>query len=93
MSQYFEKQDNILTLYKFMTEPVFNMAERKDSLDIMFQMNMHELLKHPVMIEVLNLVYEGKYSVSSSALNMSQTFYCVTEMQTMSLKNINGRLI
>ena len=28
-------------------------------------------LKHPVVVEVLNLVFEGKYSVSSTALSMS----------------------
>ena len=35
------------------------MTERKDSLDIMLEMNMDKLLKHPVIVEVLNLVYEG----------------------------------
>lgn len=74
LSNYFEKQNNILVLYKFMSEPILHMTERKDSLDIMYEMNMQELLKHPVVVEVLNLVFEGKYSVSSSALSMSQTF-------------------
>jgi hypothetical protein len=68
---YFDKQNNILVLYKLMSEPILHMTERKDSLDIMFEMNMQELLKNPVVVEVLNLVYEGKYSVSSSALSMS----------------------
>ena len=54
-----------------MTEPIFHMTDRKDSLDIMLEMNMESLLKHPVIVEVLNLVYEGKYSVDSSALNLS----------------------
>ena len=71
MSNYFEKQNNILVLFKFMIEPILHMSERKDSLDIMYEMNMQELLKHPVVIEVLNLVYEGKFSVSQSALSMS----------------------
>jgi|TARA_B110000305_G_C19149256_1_gene497258 hypothetical protein len=71
LSNYFEKQNNILVLYKFMSEPILHMTERKDSLDIMYEMNMQELLKHPVVVEVLNLVFEGKYSVSSSALSMS----------------------
>ena len=47
------------------------MTEKKDCFDIMLEMNMQELLKHPVVIEVLNLVYEGKYSISSTALSMS----------------------
>jgi hypothetical protein len=68
---YFDKQNNILVLYKLMSEPILHMTESKDSLDIMFEMNMQELLKNPVVVEVLNLVYEGKYSVNSSALSMS----------------------
>ena len=47
------------------------MTERKDSLDIMLEMNMEKLLKNPVIVEVLNLVHEGKYSVDSSAVNLS----------------------
>ena len=47
------------------------MIERKDSLDIMYEMNMQRLLQHPVVVEVLNLVFEGKYSVSTSSLSMS----------------------
>ena len=50
------------------------MTERKDSLDIMLEMNMETLLKNPVIVEVLNLVNEGKYSVDSSAMSLSQTF-------------------
>lgn len=76
-----------------MREPIFHMTERKDSLDIMLEMNMENLLKNPVIIEVLNLVYEGKYSVDSSALNLSQTFQCLFLMETNDLKRINDRLI
>ena len=69
------------------------MTERKDSLDIMYEMNMQRLLQHPVVVEVLNLIYEGKYSVSSSSLSMSKTFECALEMDMMSLKSINERII
>lgn len=93
MKRYFELQNNILTLHKFMSEPIFHMSERKDCLDIMLEMNMKELLKHPIVIEVLNLVYEGKYSVSNSSLSMSQSFQCLLEMETFSIKNISNRLI
>ena len=41
---YFEKQNNILTIYKLMLEPILHMSERKDSLDVMYEMNMQELL-------------------------------------------------
>jgi hypothetical protein len=37
---FFERQNNILVLYKFMSEPILHMTERKDSLDIMYEMNM-----------------------------------------------------
>lgn len=90
---YFEKQNNILVLYKLMSEPILHSTEKKDSLDIMYEMNMQELLRDPVVVEVLNLVYEGKFSVSSSALSMSQTFYCLLEMDTADQKSINDRLI
>lgn len=76
-----------------MQEPILHMSERKDSLDVMYEMNMQSLLQHPVVVEVLNLVYEGKYSVSSSSLSMSLTFQCMLEMDSMSLKSINERLI
>jgi len=48
-----------------MSEPILHMTERKDSLDIMYEMSMQSLLQHPAIVEVLNLVYEGKYSISS----------------------------
>ena len=69
------------------------MTERKDSLDIMLEMNMESLLKHPVIVEVLNLVYEGKYSVDQSALNLSTTFSTFFGMEINSLKSLNDRLI
>jgi len=93
IQSYLQRQQHISMLYKFMREPIFHMTERKDSLDIMLEMNMESLLKHPVIVEVLNLVYEGKYSVDSSALNLSQTFQSFFLMQTTDLKSINDRLI
>jgi len=89
---YFKQQNNILILYRFMSEPILHMTERKDSLDIMYEMNMQELLQHPVVVEVLNLVYEGKYSVSSSALSMNMTFNALLEMDTNNLKCVITRL-
>jgi len=88
LQKYLEKQLNILTHLKFMSEPILHMTERKDSLDIMQEMNMQELLKHPVVVEVLNLVYEGKYSVSSNALNMSTTFQCLMEDKALDHKSM-----
>mmetsp|Transcript_11812 Transcript_11812/g.18170 ORF Transcript_11812/g.18170 Transcript_11812/m.18170 type:complete len:221 (+) Transcript_11812:4946-5608(+) len=93
LSQYLERQHHISQLYKFMTESIFHMTERKDSLDIMLEMNMETLLKHPVIVEVLNLAYEGKYSADSSALALSQTFVSFFNMDTTDLKSINERLL
>jgi len=76
-----------------MREPIYHMQERKDSLDIMLEMKMETLLQHPVIVEVLNLVYEGKFSVDSSAMSLSQTFTSFFLMETYDLKSINERLI
>jgi len=70
-----------------------HMTERKDSLDIMQEMNMQELLHNPVVVEVLNFVAEGKYSVSSSALSMVSSFNCLLDMDMMSQKSVMERLI
>lgn len=93
IQKYFEKQNNIQVLMKYMSEPILHMTEKKDCLDIMLEMDMQELLKHPVVIEVLNLVYEGKYSISSTALSMSQTVQAMLAMDVWSGKSINERLI
>ena len=76
-----------------MTESIFHMTERKDSLDIMLEMNMENLLKHPVIVEVLNLAYEGKYSADGSALSLSQTFSSFFMMEISELKSIHERLM
>ena len=76
-----------------MREPIFHMTEKKDSLDIMLEMNMEKLLKHPVIVEVLNLVYEGQYSFDSSVMSLSQTFLAFFQMEVADYKSINERLI
>ena len=75
-----------------MLEPIFHMTERKDSLDIMFEMKMESLLKHPVVVEVLIFVYGGIYSVDFNLTNISPTFNCFFEMEASNLKSINDRL-
>jgi hypothetical protein len=90
---YFDKQNNILVLYNYMREPILHMTERKDSMDIMYEMDMKSLLLHPVIIEVLNLVYEGKFSISSSAISMSTTFMCLLQMEVAGNKLINNKLL
>jgi hypothetical protein len=76
-----------------MMEPIIHMTEKKDSLDIMLEMDMQELTKHPVVIEVLNLCYEGKYSISSTAMSMSQTVQAMFTQEIWNPKSINDRLM
>jgi len=68
LSKYLKKQHHIAQLYKLIREPIFHMTEAKDSLDLMLEMGMNELLNNPVIIEVMNLVNEGQYSVDVSLL-------------------------
>lgn len=74
LEKYFTRLTHISHLYNLMCEPVLHMSLRMDSLDIMLEMQMDKLLKNPVVVEVLNLVYEGQYSYESSALYLSETF-------------------
>ena len=76
-----------------MTEPIFHLREKKDSLDIMLEMRMFKLLEHTLIIEVLNLVYEGAYSVDRSTLSLSETFECLFQMETFDIKSINKRIL
>jgi hypothetical protein len=54
-----------------MTEPIICLKLRKDSLDIMLEMELFELLGHPIVVEVLNLVNQGQYSIDSSTISLS----------------------
>ena len=54
---YLERQNHIAQLYKMMREPILDMNESMDSVDIMYRMNMDKLLKHPVIFEIINLMY------------------------------------
>lgn len=58
------------------------MTDHKDSLDIMNEMGMQELLKHPVVVEVINLVYESQYSISHSPLSLASTVESFTDDKT-----------
>ena len=76
-----------------MTEPIFSLNECQDSLDIMLEMEMYDLLKHPIVIEVLNLVNDGKYSIDSSLLSMSQTLDCLNSTKICSHNSVFDRII
>jgi len=93
ITQFLKRQSHIAQLSKLMQEPIFHMTEKKDSLDLMLEMKMDTLLKHPVIVEVLNLVYEGQYSCDSSALNLSLTFQSFFKMEAIDLKSITQGLV
>jgi len=59
LDKYLRKQHHIAMLFKLIREPIFHMTEIKDSLDLMLEMSMNDLLNNPVIIEVMNLVNEG----------------------------------
>jgi len=93
LQKYLAKQHHIAQLYRLIREPVFHMTEVKDSLDLMYEMNLSVLLNHPVIIEVINLVNEGQYSVDIQVIDLSQTFQCLLQTESMSNKSIFERLI
>ena len=84
---------DILVLLKMITEPCLSITEHKDSLDIMNEMGMQELLKHPVVVEVINLVYESQYSVTHSPLALSASIESFLDDKTFDNKSIAGKLI
>jgi len=58
----------------------------------MLEMKMERLLKHPVIVEVLNLIYEGKYSSDGDPLNLSQTLASFFQVSTFDTKSFFDRL-
>ena len=40
-------------------------------MDLMLLMNMEKIIQHKVVEEVLNLVFDGKYSIDSTLLDLS----------------------
>jgi len=80
-------------LEKMLREPILELGGEKDSFDLMQEMNMNSLLSHPVIIEVLNLVYEGQYSIKSPSLHLIQTFYFMFETDVFEPKGLFSRLV
>jgi len=61
-----------------MREPVLNPIERRDSMDLMLLFGMNRIIQHKVVEEVLNLVFDGKYSIDSSMLDISSLWVFIT---------------
>mmetsp|Transcript_22642 Transcript_22642/g.34931 ORF Transcript_22642/g.34931 Transcript_22642/m.34931 type:complete len:204 (-) Transcript_22642:2219-2830(-) len=93
MDDYLERNHHISQLYKLMTEPILHLTDHKDSLDIMLEMKMEHLLKHPVIVEVLNLTYEGKYSSDSDVLSLSATIATFFHVETLDSKSFVERFM
>jgi len=87
---YFNNQTNILWLRKLMSEPILSTGSQKDCLDLMYEMSLKELLQHPIVIDVVNLTYQGEYSIEKSLLAMSKTFECSVDIPTTKLQSITG---
>jgi len=71
LDNYFNAQGNISHLYRLLREPILHAKEQRDSMDMMFDMNVDDLIQHKVVEEVLNLVYDGKFSIDTSPLYLS----------------------
>lgn len=67
-----------------MREPVLNPIERRDSMDLMLLFDMDRIIQHKVVEEVLNLVFDGKYSIDSSMLDISSLWVFITQIDTFS---------
>ena len=92
LSLFLENQANVQQLSKLMREPILAWDESKDSLDIILEMNMDKILDHPVLIEILNLIYEGVFTVDSNYLELSQTFSSLFYMRAFEMKSIFAKL-
>jgi len=59
LKKYLTLSTNIRQLHSFMLEPIMSLDNLQDSLDLMLEMKMTNVLNHNAVVEVLNLVYEG----------------------------------
>ena len=77
-----------------MTEPILDVGNSStDSLDMMLEMNVQELLQHPIVIEVHTLINEGRFSVTTSPFSISESFSALLDMETISLRSVTGRMM
>ncbi len=89
---FLESFRNVAQRHRLMREPILSRGTSIDSLDAMLEMNLESILEHPIVVEVLNLVYEGQYSIDSSSLSLSTTFFTFSSMDSFDYKSILKRL-
>ena len=73
LEKYLKIQSHIAQVYKLVREQILHTTERKDCLDYILEMKIERLMNNPIIIEVLNLVYEGQYSVDCSITSLSMS--------------------
>ena len=62
-------------------------------MDMMFDMNIDDLIQHKVVEEVLNLVYDGKFSIDTNTLYLSSLWNTIEQMPTFAPKSVFKRLV
>ena len=60
---------------------------------MLLEMKLLDLLNHPIVVEVLNLVCEGQYTIDGSTFTLSQTLNSVLQYEAFSIKSMNQRII
>ena len=53
---------------------------------------MDRIIQHKVVEEVLNLVFDGKYSIDSSMLDISTLWVYINQMETFSTNSLWDKL-
>ena len=79
-------------LHKFMLERVLHTKEERDLLDYMLEMELSEILNHQMIIEVLELVYEGKLATEDNSLFLLTTLESFIETSMFDSKCIQHKL-
>lgn len=62
-------------------------------MDLLLSMNLNRVIQHKAVEEVLNLVYDGKYSIDSSVLYLSSLWTFASQMATFSQKSCWDKLV
>lgn len=93
LNNYLNSQGNISHLYRLMREPILHPKEQQDSMDLILKMGIDDLIQHKVVEEVLNLVYDGKYSIDTSILYLSSVWNTMTTMPTFTPKSVFKRIV
>jgi hypothetical protein len=84
LNRYFQLHTDITVLRRMCSEPIFHLTEHKNSIDLMVDMQMDSILRNPVVVEVINLLYEGIYSVDVSLIEVGMSYHSLLNVETFS---------